>query len=778
VLRDRSYSGLGTAFGLVLEFESSPGYSLKLGSIEQRQSGIRLLNTRSKQVIRDGSEGTVEFATVFVPYGKLDVLVHKIEAYRDQTTDEGRPRNEDLVASISGIREAAFEAFWTGTTEIPPDTENVWWELWLYRGENEAQSGMFEARFLRAAQGQQIEVKPDQIRLPENIIRIARATKLQLSASFELLNCLTEIRLASTLTDFFLAESPVEQALWIEDARSRLEPPGPNVPAVCLLDTGVNQGHPLLEPALHPADALSYNQAWGVDDTYPNGHGTQVAGVTLYRDLAAILAGTGPIKLNHRLESVKLFPPPPVCNEPELYGAITEECAARAEVNAATRKRVFALQVTSGSDIMRGRPSSWSSALDALAANRGADTGRLFCVSAGNVYINHADDYPTRNESESVQDPAQAWNVLSVGAYTNLTSIDPKKFPDWLPLARSGDLGPASSTSLLWDDDWPIKPDLVEEGGNLGVNPNGKTAEKIDSLQLLTTNVNFRRQPLTIIGDTSAASGLVASGCAEVLNEYPDFWAETVRALVVHSADWTAAMQPTPDLWGIRKSEIRNLIRKFGFGVPSVGQAIASAANSVTLITQDIIKPFRLVEGEVKTNEMIFYTLPWPKSVLLQYPAETAELRVTLSYFIEPNPGPKIVNNRYRYASCGLRFDLKRQTESLEDFRKRINKALNDGQRVKSETDSDQWLLGSDLRHHGSIHSDRWRGTAAELAEKDFLGVYPVNGWWRLRKFLGCYDSTLRFSLVVTIALPEQEIDLYSEIATQIETPITIEIPT
>jgi hypothetical protein len=263
-----------------------------------------------------------------------------------------------------------------------------------------------------------------------------------------------------------------------------------------------------------------------------------------------------------------------------------------------------------------------------------------------------------------------------------------------------------------------------------------------------------------------------------VLNEYPDLWAETVRALVVQSAEWTAAMQPTPDLWDTRKSEIRNLIPKFGFGVPSVDRSIASAANSVTLITQDKIKPFRLVEGEVKTNEMIFYTLPWPKSVLLQYPAETVELRVTLSYFVEPNPGPKIVNNRYRYASCGLRFDLKRQTESLDDFRKRINKALSDGQRVKSETDSDQWLLGSDLRHHGSIHSDRWRGTAAELAEKDFLGIYPVNGWWRLRKFLGRYDSTLRLSLVVTITLPEQEIDLYSEIATQVEAPIAIDIPT
>jgi len=481
--------------------------------------------------------------------------------------------------------------------------------------------------------------------------------------------------------------------------------------------------------------------------------------------------------LNHRLESVKLFPPPANTNDPELYGAITLECAARAEINAPIRKRVFSLQVTSDKDIIRGRPTSWSSALDALAVNRDANGGRLICVSAGNVFINHADEYPIRNESESVQDPAQAWNALSIGGYTNLTTIDPAAFPNWVPLAASGGLGPTSSTSLLWDDNWPIKPDVVEEAGNLGVNPNGRTAEKIDSLQLLTTSANFQRQPLTIVGDTSAASGLAASGCAEVMKAYPDLWAETIRALIVHTADWTSRMKPAPNLWGSKKSTLRDLVRKFGFGVPNIGRAVASAANSVTLVAQDTIKPFCLEDGEVKTNEMIFYALPWPKSVLLQYAPEMAELRVTLSYFIEPNPGPKTVNNRYRYASCGLRFDLKRQTESIQDFRKRINKALDDGQRVRSETDSDQWLLGSDLRHHGSIHSDRWRGTAAELAEKDFLGIYPVNGWWRLRKFLGRCDSTLRFGLVVTIALPEQQIDLYAEIATQIESRVTVEIP-
>src|SRR4029077_18841813 len=48
------------------------------------------------------------------------------------------------------------------------------------------------------------------------------------------------------------------------------------------------------------------------------------------------------------------------------------------------------------------------------------------------------------------------------------------------------------------------------------------------------------------------------------------------------------------DLWGTKKSDVRNVVRKFGFGVPNVRRALASAANSVTLIAEDTIKSKRL----------------------------------------------------------------------------------------------------------------------------------------------------------------------------------------
>jgi hypothetical protein len=43
------------------------------------------------------------------------------------------------------------------------------------------------------------------------------------------------------------------------------------------------------------------------------------------------------------------------------------------------------------------------------------------------------------------------------------------------------------------------------------------------------------------------------------------------------------------------------------------------------------------------------------------------------SDFVEPNPGRRGWRSRYNYASHGLRFDVRRATESTADFEKRIN---------------------------------------------------------------------------------------------------------
>src|SRR3546814_13350056 len=64
-----------------------------------------------------------------------------------------------------------------------------------------------------------------------------------------------------------------------------------------------------------------------------------------------------------------------------------------------------------------------------------------------------------------------------------------------------------------------------------------------DGLQLLSTHHNFTRdRPLTTFGDTSAAAAIAARMAAALWAKYPAFTPETVRALMVHAADWTPAM--------------------------------------------------------------------------------------------------------------------------------------------------------------------------------------------------------------------------------------------
>ena len=152
------------------------------------------------------------------------------------------------------------------------------------------------------------------------------------------------------------------------------------------------------------------------------------------------------------------------------------------------------------------------------------------------------------------------------------------------------------------------------------------------------------------------------------------------------------------------------------------------------------------------------------------------QMRVTLSYFIEPNPSERGIRSRYRYESHGLRFDVKRPLESEDEFRARINAVARDEEEgTRSGGDDPQWDVGKQNRHRGSLHSDIWHGTAADLASRGILAVYPALGWWKTRTGLERYNKPARYSLIVSIHAPEVDVDLYSAVANQIATPVSVE---
>ena len=116
-------------------------------------------------------------------------------------------------------------------------------------------------------------------------------------------------------------------------------------------------------------------------------------------------------------------------------------------------------------------------------------------------------------------------------------------------------------------------------------------------------------------------------------------------------------------------------MRRYGFGVLRAERALHSATDAVTLVVEGTIRPF----AAGKMNEMHLHDLPWPTDVLAELGAVAVKLRVTLSYFVEPNPGRRGWRKRHRYQSHGLRFEVKRPGEMRGDFRKRIHITTSEG---------------------------------------------------------------------------------------------------
>ena len=90
-------------------------------------------------------------------------------------------------------------------------------------------------------------------------------------------DAIEELRRASDTPTFFTITVRRKQDLWVDDLTDRIDAPPRTAPAVCILDNGVAQAHPLIATALDPGDCLTVDMNWGVDDHDPGGHGTNMA---------------------------------------------------------------------------------------------------------------------------------------------------------------------------------------------------------------------------------------------------------------------------------------------------------------------------------------------------------------------------------------------------------------------------------------------------------------------------------------------------------------------
>ena len=737
-IRERHLANLPSASGVYLDIDLR-GSKLPLPSLDK--SGAHLL------VVGD-TQDDITRTTIFLPIDKKDWLDRKLDKYELPVEEGKNPANKPLINAIETISCSVARSLFPNKHEYDDLVPGAYrlFEIWIDEVNPER---VAEIRSDMDVMG--LSVIGNNIIIFESVtVFLVRAQKESIDDIPISLNVVEAIK---------IYHNPAEMISENEDQRdwSQLISDyvsvnlGENPVIVGLLDKGVNNGHSLLRPFLPDERRCSVVDGVGVG--HEGHHGTGMAGLIEYGDLSNYQTGTAPYEINHALASIKILSDVHA-NNPALYGLLTQNAINASESFGA---KILCMAVTEEEERNDGRPTSWSAAIDQSLYNNGA-CDRLMLISAGNTDINRINEqnYIESLDVSSMQSPTQAMNAIAVGAYTEFSICNNES---WQAIAPPQGISPMTRTSVMWRGK-NSKPDIVMEGGNLA---HHNIMGNVDPAEMspISTCHQIPQQPLQPFNKTSAATALAARLAARIKVANPELSMLSIRALMIHSAEWTTAMTQLGN-------SSTKIMEYCGYGVPQEQRALASDSTNATFIFENEIVPYN-EDGTYK--EMHFYDLPWPKALLETMDGENVKMRITLSYYIEPSPGFKATYNKYRYASSALVFDVKTKTESREQFIARNNR---DQQVVENSiNDTTRWRIGTKRRSIGTVQSDWFECSARELAECNQIGVCPGNGWWKNRKIANV-DNRIKYSLVVSIESSETEI--YDEIMATIHNSIAIAV--
>jgi subtilisin family serine protease len=343
----------------------------------------------------------------------------------------------------------------------------------------------------------------------------------------------------------------------------------------------------------------------GLDENDQHGHGTGVAGLALYNDVATCAEARAFVP-ELRILSGRILDE----TGHNRTGFLENQIAAAVDYFIEHyRARVFNLSVgDERKPYVSGHVRGLALTLDELARTRGV----LFVVPAGNYT---ADAQPPRWRAEypryllerkeaHLLDPAPALNALTVGALARYEeSRQAQRYPGdpaYQCVARRDQPAPFTRTGP--GPGKAIKPELVDYGGNYSVDArDGSDTTRFSGLLgEVTLSHAFAQGNLLVdrVG-TSFAAPKVAHMAAKLLIDYPAASANLLRALLVASADvpqGTRALE-LPD------EEVRRLV---GYGRPAEGPSRYSTERRVTLIAED----------SLEEEAHHFYEVPLPPDFL------------------------------------------------------------------------------------------------------------------------------------------------------------------
>lgn len=492
--------------------------------------------------------------------------------------------------------------------------------------------------------------------------------------------------------------------------------PSENAPKVVVLDSGIAQGHPLLAPAIGDVQGFVPPDRSAADDS-PEGHGTFVAGIALYGDVAAS------VRAGIFIPQLRLFSGRVFNQDGQDQTQFVEKCVEEAVLyfHSNYQCRVFNLSYGDLNKVYDGKHvRGLAYTLDRLT--RELDV--LFVVSTGNLLqsqlpANPLADYPAYllQTNSRLIDPAPALNAITVGGIASLDqSADALRNAhsiEDLPIARIDH--PAPFTRSGFSVGRAIKPDFVEDAGNLAFVA-ARGSVRSQGLGVISTNSSFAAgRPFRQGHGTSVAAPRVAHLAARLAHRFPENSINLVRAILACHAHWP---QPSVQLLNPdgKAPGREKLMRLLGYGRIDTSALLDSLENEVTLFTEDQI-------GNDRTH---FYELPLPPEYW-GTGRRNRELSISLAY------SPEVRTTRLEYRHTRMSFTLVEGT-SLQAVADAFTRGRAQDQGI-AEVKTGR-SLSSDDRNAATLQACRWvfKQTPSSGARRLYVVVTRNDSNWSTRR--------------------------------------------
>ncbi len=343
------------------------------------------------------------------------------------------------------------------------------------------------------------------------------------------------------------------------DMKSSVIPDEPeeNAKSICVLDTGIDYEHYLLQNAIIDHIDLTPDQ----NSKDVKGHGTFVAGIAAYGDLenTQIFSPSAKI-ISVKVQEVIGTPPPYL----ETY---IEEAVQRYHNSA----KIFNLSVMYPTKSDSANPSELAYTIDTLSKKYDV----LFVVSSGNLKEEIFDfdlkQYPLyfSNEKCVVYCGAESSNCISVGGVAEKETV--------FSLAKKNHPSPFTRRGLFNNR---AKPDVVHFAGNLECNSDGDHYENP-----LLNVISLGLSPNNFASDlgTSFSTPRISNMLAKLQQLYPNASANLLKALIIHFSEWPSEEYTLNASSGLKKT-------LYGKGIPDYDRCAFSTKYSASYILEDEIQ--------------------------------------------------------------------------------------------------------------------------------------------------------------------------------------------